>query len=172
MPAPPGSGKSTLCAGLVNRGWRLLSDELTLLSMENGSVTPVARPISLKNESIAVIRSYVPGAVISRKAVDTAKGTVALLKAPTDSVARVHETAVPAWVIFPRFESGAPATLTARSKANTCLEVGRNAFNYSIHGAKGFEVLSDIIDSCDCYDFSYGDLDDAVSIFAELEPSF
>ena len=30
LPAPPGSGKSTLCAGLVNRGWRLLSDELAL----------------------------------------------------------------------------------------------------------------------------------------------
>jgi len=31
LPAPPGSGKSTLCAGLVARGWRLLSDELTLI---------------------------------------------------------------------------------------------------------------------------------------------
>jgi predicted ATPase len=29
LPAPPGSGKSTLCAALVTRGWRLLSDELT-----------------------------------------------------------------------------------------------------------------------------------------------
>ena len=26
LPAPPGSGKSTLCAGLISRGWRLLSD--------------------------------------------------------------------------------------------------------------------------------------------------
>ena len=34
LPAPPGSGKSTLCAALVNRGWRLLSDELTLVDFD------------------------------------------------------------------------------------------------------------------------------------------
>ncbi len=35
MPAPPGSGKSTLCAALAMRGWRLLSDELALLRPED-----------------------------------------------------------------------------------------------------------------------------------------
>jgi len=39
MPAPPGSGKSTLCAGLVNRGWRLLSDELALISLTDPPTT-------------------------------------------------------------------------------------------------------------------------------------
>jgi hypothetical protein len=36
LPAPPGSGKSTLCAALVNRGWRLLSDELTMVRVSDG----------------------------------------------------------------------------------------------------------------------------------------
>ncbi|MDB5894860.1 MAG: HprK-related kinase, partial [Rhodoferax sp.] len=38
LPAPPGSGKSTLCAALVMRGWRLLSDELALYDIDSGLV--------------------------------------------------------------------------------------------------------------------------------------
>ena len=43
LPAPPGSGKSTLCAALVNRGWRLLSDELTLIRLDTGEVMEIGR---------------------------------------------------------------------------------------------------------------------------------
>lgn len=98
LPAPPGSGKSTLCAALTGRGgWRLLSDELTLLRLDDGLLHPLPRPISLKNASIGVIRDYVPGSVMSRAVTDTAKGTVAHLRAPADSVLRAAETAMPAW---------------------------------------------------------------------------
>lgn len=50
MPAPPGSGKSTLCAALINRGWRLLSDELALISLHDQNIYPLARPVGLKND--------------------------------------------------------------------------------------------------------------------------
>ena len=45
LPAPPGSGKSTLCAALMNRGWRLLSDELALISLTDTTITPFGRPV-------------------------------------------------------------------------------------------------------------------------------
>jgi HprK-related kinase A len=169
MPGRPGSGKSTLCAGLVNRGWRLLSDEMTLLRLDDRMAVPLARPISLKNESIAVMRRFVPGAVFSREATDTAKGTVALMAAPPESVARIDEPAKPAFVIFPRFVAGAPARIERVSKAKTLLDLGENAFNYSVHGARGFDCLADLLDECDCFEFSYGDLDEAVRVFAALD---
>ncbi|HEY1148709.1 MAG TPA: HprK-related kinase A, partial [Pseudoduganella sp.] len=104
LPAPPGSGKSTLTAALVGRGgWRLLSDELTLLDLDDISVVPNPRPVSLKNQSIDVIRRYVPDAVLSPAVRDTVKGTVAHMRAPAASVARSHEPALPAWVIFPKY---------------------------------------------------------------------
>ena len=90
MPAPPGSGKSTLCAALVNRGWRLLSDELALVRVGDGKLIPLPRPVSLKNESIEIIRRYEPNAIFSRKVADTIKGTVAHMKASTDSIARAY----------------------------------------------------------------------------------
>jgi len=60
----PGSGKSTLCAGLVCRGWRLLSDEMTLVSLADGLIYPVPRPVSLKNQSLDVIKQFSPDALI------------------------------------------------------------------------------------------------------------
>ena len=51
LPAPPGSGKSTLTAGLILSGWRLLSDELTLIDRKTGMIHPLPRPGSQKNET-------------------------------------------------------------------------------------------------------------------------
>lgn len=168
LPGAPGSGKSTLCAGLVYWGWRLLSDELALISLADGRIVPLARPISLKNESIEVIRNYVPNAVLSSPAHDTAKGTVALLRAPEESIARCGEAAPPAWVIMPRFIPGAPARLESAPKAEMFMEAASHGFNYSVHGARGFNALAALIDRSACLRFSYGDLDDAVALFDTL----
>lgn len=169
MPAPPGSGKSTLCAGLVNRGWRLLSDEMTLVSRKTGAIIPVPRPVSLKNRSIEVIRQYAPEVVISRASHDTAKGTVAHMKPPHSSLENAHVPARPAWIIFPRYVADAPPALVSRSKAQTFIEVAENAFNYSLLGAEGFRVLGELVDGCDCYRFSYSNLDDALEVFNALQ---
>ncbi len=168
MPAPPGSGKSTLCAGLINRGWRLLSDELALISLDGETITPLGRPVSLKNESINVIREFVPSAVFNAITPDTTKGSVTHLKVPTEQLRRIEEKARPKWVIFPRYVAGSSPVLTPRSKANSMLELGRNSFNYMILGLHGFEALSKVVGSSDCYDFEYSHLDDAVAIFDDL----
>lgn len=168
LPAPPGSGKSTLCAALVNRGWRLLSDELTLLRVSDGKLIPLPRPISLKNQSVAVIRNYVQGAVISREVHDTLKGTVAHLKAPPDSVAQALEVAQPAWIIFPKYQPESPAILETVPQSRTFMRVADNSFNYSLLGVAGFNTMARLIDTCQCYDFTYSNLDDAVAIFANL----
>lgn len=168
LPAPPGSGKSTLCAALVHRGWRLLSDELTLIRPADGLVLPMARPISLKNASIEVIRRYVPGAVFSRPVHDTAKGTVAHLKAPADAVARAREPARPAWIIYPKYTAGSATRLSPVARARSFMALADNAFNYSLLGEQGFSTLAGVIDTSASYDFVYSDLDEAVAAFNQL----
>ena len=171
LPAPPGSGKSTLCAALAHRGWRLLSDELTLLRLDDGLVQPAPRPISLKNASIALIRDYLGSAAHARfsPAVhDTIKGTVAHLRAPDASVLRAAEPARPAWVVFPQYEAGAVATLAPLSKAHAHLQLAANSFNYSLLAADGFNALAGLVSQSGCYTFRYSALDDGVATFAAL----
>jgi len=169
MPAPPGSGKSTLCAALVNREWRLLSDELTLISKAGNALVPLCRPVSLKNESIQVIRKFEPGVVLGREVRDTMKGTVAHMKPPAGSVAQSHVSARPAWVIFPKYQAGASTRLEPLPKARAFMRMVENAFNYSLLGPQGFQTMANLIDACDCYEFTYSNLDEAVAVFAGLK---
>ena len=82
LPGPSGVGKSTLCAALVARGWRLLSDEVAMIRPRDGLLQPYPRPISLKNELIDMIARMVPDAHFSRRFDGTIKGTVAFMRAP------------------------------------------------------------------------------------------
>ena len=170
LPAPPGSGKSTLCAALVCRGWRLLSDELTLIQIKDSKIIPLPRPVSLKNQSIDIIKSYATNAILSEKISDTIKGTVSHMKPPTESIIRSEETARAAWVVFPKFQSGAPAEIKELSQSRAFIRIADNAFNYSLLGTTGYETLVNVISASKCYDFTYSSLDDAFKIFSELKP--
>ena len=171
LPAPPGSGKSTLCAALVARGWRLLSDELTLVRLADGRIEPLPRPISLKNASIDVIRAWSSEAVFSRPVHTATKGMVAHVKAPADSVARAHETARAAWIIFPTYAALAAPALEPIPKARAFMQVAENAFNYSLLGRAGFDAMARLIDASASYHFRYSRLEDAVEVFARLAPA-
>jgi HprK-related kinase A len=170
LPAPPGSGKSTLCAALVHNGWRLLSDELAMVRLADGLLLPLPRPISLKNASIDIIRRYVPGTVFSTPVTDTVKGTVAHLKPPRASIERAGDMARPAWVIFPRYRAGAAPALAPLPKAQGFMQLATNGFNYGALGPKGFDAMGKLIDTVDCYNFTYSVLDDALDVFSKLKP--
>lgn len=168
LPAPPGSGKSTLCAGLVLSGWRLLSDELTLIDPATGLIQPLARPISLKNQSIKIVQDFSREAFLNRPSHDTAKGTVTHMRTPEESVRRQQEPAKAGWVIFPKWRAGVEATLTPRSQAQTFIYLAQNAFNYSQLGERAFVAGTQLIRQCDCYDFTYHALPDAIRMFDAL----
>jgi hypothetical protein len=168
MAAPPGSGKSTLTAALVHRGWRLLSDEFALVRPRDLRLTPLPRPISLKERSIEVIRAFAPEARLGPVAMDTHKGMVALVRPPAASVARAADTAPASWVIFPAYAQGTRARLETMSKARALIRLADNSFNYNVLGLGGFDALGGLIDSCEGYEFRYGDLDDAIECFDSL----
>ena len=168
LPAPPGSGKSTLCAALVTRGWRLLSDELSLIKLDELRVVPMCRPLSLKNESLQIIHDFEPSAIFGSPAYDTTKGTVGHMRAPASSVQRSQEEAIPAWVVFPQYQTGAAAQMTPQPKATAFMKIAENTFNYSMMGLPGFKSIAQLVDCCDCYDFTYSNLDEAISIFHAL----
>ena len=162
MPAPPGSGKSTLTAALTLHGWRLLSDELGLVQRSDARLTPLARPVSLKNHSLPAVRAFAPEAVLGEPVHDTTKGTVAHLKPPAASVARMQEPAPARWIVLPRYRAGATARIEAVDPAEAFMELAGNSFNYDLLGQEGFRLLGRLVDDCRCYRFEFDRLDQAV----------
>ncbi len=166
LAADPGSGKSTLCAALVHRGWRLLSDELALVSLSDGWITPIARPISLKNASIEIVRALGPEVVISDVCHDTAKGSVAHMRPPTASVMAIDQRVRPAMLVFPRF--GADEALSSRpeGRAHALVELTRHAFNASVLAGEGFEALCRFIENVETHRITYSSFD---QVLPEIE---
>ena len=123
LPAPPGSGKSTLCAMLALSGWRLMSDEMTVIDLRSGNVIPFVRPICLKNNSIRLVEDWFPEAFISDVATDTQKGDVAHVRPPTDSVRRCGEGAKLFAIVFPQFKAGSTTEIFSMTQMNT-LKIG------------------------------------------------
>jgi len=168
MPAVPGSGKSTLCAALMLRGWRLLSDEFGLYRPETGLIEPLPRPIPLKNESIDVIREYSEDAVLGPTYPKTRKGDVAHLQPTASSIAAALHPAKPAWIVFPQYLAGAAELLHPFAKGRAFLKLSGNSFNYRLQGARGFTAVADIIDTCDTWYLEFSDLDKAVALLTEM----
>lgn len=168
FPGMPGSGKSTLCAALVCRGWRLFSDEMALVSIEDGLLAPVPRPISLKNQSIPLIKGFSEQAVFGQIVADTAKGTVGHMKVPAASIKLSEKQAAPTFLIFPKYKPDADTKLTSISKGQAMVRVAADCFNYNVLGARGFNCLGDLINQCECYEFEYSRLDEAVALFNKM----
>ena len=168
LPAPPGSGKSTLTALLTYSGWRLLSDELALIRLSDLKIDALARPINLKNQSIDIIKRTFPHVVHSDIVKDTHKGTVCLFEPPEESVRRANEPATLTHVIFPRYNAESTITYTELSRDQLFFSLIENSFNYNIQGERGFNTLVDITQQVDAANFTYSDNDCAIEFFNQL----
>jgi HprK-related kinase A len=156
MPGFPGAGKSTLCASLAFiEGWRLLSDELTLLDPADGLLVPHPRPISLKNGSIDVVAGF-PGARLGPTYHDTRKGSITHAAFPRISLDAAAQRARATWIVFPRFEAGTTLQVTRISRVEAFTLISEQSFNRERMGAPGFDALCAMLDHVSCHELVFG----------------
>lgn len=163
FPGVPGSGKSTLCAAMVSRGWRLLSDEMAMISLDDGLIWPIPRPVSLKNASIEIIRNYASAAEFGDVVADTAKGNIAHMRPPRASVQAARVPVKPCAIVFPTYRAHTETELVGISKGRTLMRLAENCFNYPVLGAAGFNCLANAVEQSHCSTLTYSDLDGAIA---------
>jgi HprK-related kinase A len=168
LPAPPESGKSTLCAALVAAGWRLCSDEFALVQPATSDIYPLPRPISLKERSVAIIGGRMPSARFGPEAMDIEGKRLRYLAPPAESVARAADPVRAAWIIVPKYVPDSPTVFESIGRARMLAHVADSSYNYNALGPAGFECLARLVDSSSCHKLTYSSLDDALKLFDQL----
>lgn len=168
FPAPPGSGKSTLTAYLAFNGWRLLSDEMTLILPYSNQVHPFVRPICLKNRSVDIAKEWFPNGQFSTVAENTHKGDVIHLSPPKDSWLNNTKLAPLCAIIFPQYSSDATTSIEELNQTQAFMELAGNAFNFAVIGDTGFNTLTKVIEQVHSAKATYSDLSELIDYLEQL----
>ena len=161
MTGESGSGKSTLAALLSTRGWRLLADEFALVEPGTGLIHPFPRPVSLKNESVALLEAALPDARFGPVLRGTPKGDIRHLIPDPRALARMDELARPALLLFPRY-GFAPATREVPGSEAFVRLTGAST-NYQAMGEAGFVALTRLVREVRAKAMDYPDTETAMA---------
>jgi HprK-related kinase A len=167
FPAPPGSGKSTLTAYLAMNGWRLLSDEMTIIELNSCTAIPFVRAISLKNNSINLVKKWFPHAIFSATAKDTQKGDVAHMMPPKSSVERGSEKATIIGIVFPKYTPDINLDIYQLDKTDTFMQLANNSFNYNVIGEDAFTTIAKLVEESAGFEIKYNNLSEVKSFLEE-----
>ncbi len=165
LPGLPGAGKSTLCAALMARGYRLLTDETSVLLPGPARIASIPIPVALKPGSWGALRGIYPN--LAREPIfKRADGIrVRYLRAPADTPlddrAATH-------LLFPSYKPGGRATIRPVGviEALARLFGGGYGVNRELSPAKVRRIL-DWSAALRCYAIEYPDSGSAIDLVRE-----
>ncbi len=150
-----GAGKSTLAALLGEKGWRLMGDEFALLDLADGTLRAFPRAVSLKNGSIGVLEQVAAAERFGPRMENTPKGAIRHLRPNGQALERMDQAAKPCLILFPRF--GEAEAVRPVGPAEVFMRLTQASTNYVALGARGFEGLSRLVQTCLALAIDYPD---------------
>jgi hypothetical protein len=173
LPAPKQSGKTTLTLGLMNYGYRHLTDEVSAIQHETLEVVPYQRPIYMWNWSRPLgkevsksFRSY------RYRADEVARGAVGRWQyiVPQDGAVMPRDSRWKVdWIIFPRYTLKGKTVLKPLSTAQAVVSLMQNGWNQELFPDGGLRVCAKLARRARCYTLEMGDLDRACELIEDLQ---
>jgi HprK-related kinase A len=161
-----GSGKSTLSALLMTEGWRFMGDEFALLGPETGLLHPFPRPVSLKNQAMAVMGARLPESRFGPVMKDTPKGDIRHLIPDVASIKAMHEPARPIAILFPTF--GEEMAVRPMGQGEVFVRLTQASTNYTALGERGFHALAGLVKSTPAIAIDYPDTAGGLSLVEQV----
>ena len=159
LPGKTGSGKTTLTAHLVRRGYQYLTDELVFLREGGLAMRGCPRPLNVKPSGRAAVDAE------GWERLDSPSATLVL--PPAAQLSAGVEPSLAA-VVFPRFREGAESRLTplkAGERGLRLMAVLLNARNLDEHG---FPAVAELARITPGYELIYGDVREAGELVTAL----
>ena len=169
IPGESGQGKSTLCAALVSRGWRHLSDEFALIDPQTLEITAHPRPISLKNQSLQAVTEWDEGAIPQSVMIGTPKGSVGYLPPSRAAIEAASDPAMPAAIVFPGFGDDGPPSIEEMDKGRAFIILTACCVNYRELGEEGFAAMSALVAGTPIFRTAYADTASSVALIDSLD---
>jgi hypothetical protein len=169
LPAAAGSGKSSVTAALVHRGFRYYSDEVALIDPNTFHVPPVPLAICVKSTGWDIMARYFPD-LLSSPPHRRGDGKLVRYVAPPAGAAQWPPVPV-SHIVFPRYEAGVRTELkpVARSEAlrrlmAECLALRQRLDHHNV------QQLVHWISHVECAALTFSSLDEAVELIAQAVP--
>ncbi len=165
---PSGTGKSTLAAGLLARGWSYLSDEFALIDPNTLHVHPFPKALCIKAGSFPEMDRLSLPLWRRRHYVKAFKGPVGYIR--TQDVARQVDTSPRPirFVVFPRYAGGNEARLYPVSRARAAFSLAGYAFNRNVFGSRTITILGQVVRNAECFGLQSGPLDRTCNLVEAL----
>ncbi len=167
-----GAGKSTLVAALAAAGWGYLTDEVSAIDLETGTVQPYPKPIALDRRSRLLLHVDAGPDIVAGHAPDEHAPDDAQVKRPiaVGTLGGYAGEAAPLSVIvMPSIAGAAPVEPITRAAA--MMGIAEQCFNLAERGANGFSGLAALVRATTVAEIALGDLDHAVARLAAEVPS-
>ncbi len=170
LPAAPGSGKTTLTAGLTAAGFQYFSDEVALLQEPDLEVRPVPISLSVKSGALEVLAPLFPK--LRRSANHTREDfeTVTYLNPPMTSLSYDWNRTFPAgWIVFPQYSPRATTELRPIGKAEALRRLMQEVL--VVGSALDKRIVRSLvhwIQRIDCYELPNSSLSQAVQLIGSL----
>lgn len=170
LPAAAGSGKSSLTAALVHRGFRYFSDEVALIEPFTFHVSPMPLAMCIKSTGWDLMAHYYPEILSLPVHVRCDGKVLHYIPPPADAMER--DPMPVRHIIFPRYEQDAPTRLewVKRSEAlgrlmGECLALRQRLDHKNVRQLVGW------IAGIECYELPFSSLETAAQLVVEATGS-
>lgn len=144
LAAPSGTGKTTLTAALLQRGWDYVSDESLVLPWDGGPPVTYPRALALSTWSA------------DQLAVGGTPGRDEVFVRPVELGARVRAGGFVIRHVVTLVRDGARPGLAAEQRADALQSLWRRGFTHHHRPGRALELLSAVVRSSDCWRLDLG----------------
>jgi hypothetical protein len=163
LPAPTESGKSTLTAGLLLRGYRYLSDEIAAIRVDDGHIDAYPKPLGLDKGSWLLLPEFAPDHHRASE-YSVCQWQVPPRRFPNGTV----DVTTPRLFILPTYEAHGGTRLETMTSAEATAAVTACAFAGEQARVQSVQVIARVVATSACFRLQHDDLDDACRAIDEV----